>query len=83
VKRWQDVRRKTVANMIEVFGDKPLPEITRADAIAFREWWQDRVAAGHAPNTANKQFGQASDIFNTVNELRGYRLASLFGLGCG
>ena len=43
--------------------------------------WQDRVAAGHAPNTgvANKQFGQASDIFNTVNELRGYALASPFG----
>ena len=34
-KRWQDVRRKTVANMIEVFGDKPLPEITRTDAVAL------------------------------------------------
>lgn len=79
VKRWQDARRKTIANMIEVFGDKPIAEVTRADAVAFREWWQDRVSAGHAANTANKQFGQASDIFNTVNELRGYGLASPFG----
>ncbi|MBP7001681.1 DUF6538 domain-containing protein [Amaricoccus sp.] len=79
VKRWEDPRKLTVDNMVAVMGDKPIDAIDRADALAFRKWWADRVEAGHDANTANKQFGFASDIFSTVNELRQYGLTNPFG----
>ena len=64
VARWEDPRKLTVDNMIAVWGDdRPIDRLDRADALAFRKWWADRVEAGHSANTANKQFGFASDIF--------------------
>jgi integrase len=79
VARWGDPRKLTVDNMIAVWGeDKPIDRIDRADALAFRKWWADRVEAGHSANAANKQFGFASDIFRTVNDLRHYGLKNPF-----
>lgn len=78
VKRWEDIRRRSVAYMIEAMTDKPLNDITREDALLFRKFWQDKVTGGLAPNTANKSFGQASDLFQTVNDLRHYGLANPF-----
>ena len=79
IRRWKNVRSRSAANMIKVFGDKSINEITLEDAIAFRSWWQGRVAKGHVANTANKELGHASNIFETVNTLRSYGLVNQFG----
>ncbi|WP_181164454.1 phage integrase [Amaricoccus solimangrovi] len=77
-KRWRGIREATIADLIGVLGDVPINEISREDVLRFRAWWQAKVEKGHAPNTANKQFGQLSDIFQTVNDLRHYGLENPF-----
>ncbi|TPE50136.1 DUF6538 domain-containing protein [Amaricoccus solimangrovi] len=36
IRRWKNVRIRSVANMTKVFGDKPINQITCEDAVAFR-----------------------------------------------
>lgn len=77
-KRYETSRRLSVRNFAEVVGDKPLAEITRADAVAFRSWWQERVAEGRDPATANKHFGHLSDLMKTIADLRAIPLENPF-----
>ena len=70
LRRYETSRRLSVRNFCEVVGDKALQEITRADALDFRFWWQERVIEGRDPGTANKHFGHLSDLVRTVSELR-------------
>lgn len=70
-KRWRQPREAAVANMVAVMGeDKPILEITRSDAQAFRKWWDGRISGpdGLTRNTANKQIGFLSDLFKTWTE---------------
>lgn len=78
VKRYETTRRLSVRNFAEVVGDKPLAEITRADAVAFRSWGQERVAEGRDPATANKHFGHLSDLMKTIADLRALPLENPF-----
>lgn len=78
VKRYETSRRLSVRNFCEVVGDKPLVEITRADAVVFRSWWQERVSEGRDPATANKHFGHLSDLVKTIADLRGLPMENPF-----
>jgi len=70
-RKWAAPRRKAVANLIALVGDKPLDAITRDDALSLRTWWRERVARGEVrADSANKDFGHLSDVFGTLNELR-------------
>ena len=44
-RKWRNPKQRAITNLIEVIGDKPLVDITRADAVSFRRWWQDRCVA--------------------------------------
>jgi len=69
VRRWENPRRRAVANLIAVLGDKPLAELTREDALAYRNWWTERLrATGQRSNTANKDFAALNDVLGTVAE---------------
>lgn len=67
VRKWRNPKRRAIDNLLDVIGDKPLGDITRADAVAFRKWWQDKIAAqGLDIATANKDFGHISKMLYAI-----------------
>ncbi len=40
-RRWRNPLELAVRNFTDIVGSKPLSEITRDDALAFRAWWVD------------------------------------------
>ncbi len=79
VRRWRVPRIRAVRDFVEVVGDKPLDQITRDDALAFRRWWRDRIEGdGMDPNSGNKDFQHLSDLVRTVSDLKGLGLANPF-----
>lgn len=72
--KWRRPRETTIRNFQDVvYGNRrcpPMDEITRDDALKFREWWSDRVEKGMSPNSANKQLNQLREIFSTWSETR-------------
>lgn len=79
VRKWRNQKSRAKENLIEVLGDKPLADITRADVLQFRRWWQDRIETGGLDiGTANKDFGNVSKMFDTINEAHQLGLKSVF-----
>ena len=78
IKRWQNPRLRAARNFIGQIADKPIGDITREDALAFRAWWSDRVEGGMDSSSANKDFGHLSDLFRTWCELKGHNLDNPF-----
>lgn len=71
IRRWRNPRIKAVRNFIGVIGDKRLDEITRADFLAFRSWWIDRLEAnGLSANSPNKDFTHLISVLNDVIQLK-------------
>lgn len=71
IRRWENPRKKAIANLVGVIGDKPLVEISADDMLEFRDWWVERVVAeGLTANSANKDLSHIADTFKTVNKLK-------------
>jgi len=67
IRKWKNPKLRAIKNLIEVIGDKTLTRITRADALDFRTWWQDRVLAGEVDvGTANKDIGHLNRMFREI-----------------
>ena len=76
---WRNTRKRAIANLTEVIGDKALDEVTRDDTMRYRIWWQDRiVGSGLDIGTANKEIGQLSKMFKTVDRAHQLRLKRVF-----
>ncbi len=74
-RRWENPRKKAVRSFIDVVGDKPISDLTRADFLDFRASWLERIAEEDlTPNSANKDLIHLSDVLQTVNELKGFGL---------
>lgn len=67
IRKWKNPRRLAMNNFIEVVGDKRLQDINRADVLAFRSWWNERIKKGLGGNGANKQMRFVKDILRTVS----------------
>jgi integrase len=67
--KWKRPRESAIRNFQTVVYDPrpcpPVDQITRADALTFRDWWSRRVEGGLSSNSANKQFNQLKEIFST------------------
>ena len=62
---------RAAENLIAVVGDKRLTDLTRTDALAFRDHWKDRVLEGEVEvATANKDFGHVSKMLSTIENAR-------------
>lgn len=62
---------RAAENLIAVVGDKRLTALTRADALAFRDHWKDRVLQGEVEvGTANKDFGHIAKMLRTIEDAR-------------
>lgn len=43
IRKWQNPRKKAIANFIACVGNKPINEIKRDDTLKFRDWWISRI----------------------------------------
>ena len=69
LRRWQNPRKKAVRNFIEQIGNKDLTDISRNDALDFRQYWLDRIQEEDLrANTANKDLGHLAKIFAVLND---------------
>lgn len=69
VRKWENPRKRTVANFVKAVGNKELSTITRDDMLAFRDWWLARIEKDDKhPDTANKDFIHLKVIFETVSD---------------
>lgn len=70
--KWR-VRRQSALNVfLSVVGhNKPIADITRADTLALRSYWQKRILAGEiAIDTANKNIGRVAGMFRAIDQTR-------------
>ncbi|WP_421849973.1 integrase [Oricola sp.] len=76
---WRNTRRRAIANLTDIIGDKALSEVTRDDTMRYRLWWQQRIIAdGRDIGTANKEIGQLSKMFKTVDRAHQLHLTQVF-----
>ncbi len=69
IRKWKNPRLKAVRNLIALIGNKPLQDITRNDALTFRNWWMDRVQNEHMDiGSANKDIGAINQMLNEVSD---------------
>lgn len=67
LRRWRNPKNRAAQDLIEVIGDKQVTALTRADALAFRDHWRERVIKGKAEiGTANKNFGHIGKMLRTI-----------------
>jgi integrase len=68
-RKWRSAKKRAVDILIEQRGDKALQDLTRADALAFADWWEERVVReGLNPGTANKNITHIGGMMRAVNK---------------
>lgn len=72
LRRWRHARDRAVANFVAAVGDIEVAEITRADALKFRDWWWQRVEReGVQASTANKDIVALAAMIAAVCKFEG------------
>jgi len=79
-KKWENPKKRAIANLTEALGeDKGIADLSRNDAVAFRIWWQKRIAAeGLDIGTANKDIGHISKMLTAVDIAHQLNLPPVF-----
>lgn len=79
LKQWKARHERSVETLIKRIGDKPLADITRDEALDFRDWWIGRIKTeSYNKDSANKNFGCLSAMMHTVNDAFRLNLALPF-----
>jgi integrase len=79
LRKWTSAKKRAVEILIEQKGDKALHELTRDDALAFADWWEDRVIAGKVnAGTANKNISHIGGMIRAVTKRLQLRLDNVF-----
>jgi integrase len=79
LRKWTNAKKRAVEILIEQKGDKALHELTRDDALAFADWWEDRVIAGEVnAGTANKNISHIGGMIRAVTKRLQLRLDNVF-----
>ena len=65
---WRKTKQRGVQYLIDLIGDKPITAITRQDALAYYNWWKDRLVPKSdekplSPNTANRDIGNVRVLY--------------------
>ena len=69
LRKWKTAKKRAVEILIERRGNKALQELTREDALAFADWWEDRVVTeGIGAGTANKNISHIGGMIRAVNK---------------
>jgi integrase len=71
-RKWHNQRKRAVENFRKaIVDDKRLSDLTKADGLKFRKWWQDRVVNdGVQIRTANKSIGTVSRMLKRVSDAK-------------
>ena len=70
IKKHESQRRGAVKVAISIIGDKPLREITKTDALLYRQHWIDRVAAGDVTKeAANRSMSDIKGMITILDEV--------------
>jgi integrase len=68
-RKWKSAKKRAVEILIEQRGDKALHQLTRDDALAFTDWWEERVINdGIGAGTANKNISHIGGMLRAVNK---------------
>jgi integrase len=68
-RKWKSAKKRAVEILIEQRGDKALHQLTRDDALAFADWWEERVINdGIGAGTANKNISHIGGMLRAVNK---------------
>lgn len=69
MRRWRNPLLLAVNNFEQQIGKRALEDITRDDALNFRDWWAGRIGKDvESANTANKNIQALRKIFRTLND---------------
>ena len=69
VRKWKAAKKRAVEILVEQRGDKALHQLTRDDALAFADWWEERVInEGIGAGTANKNISHIGGMIRAVNK---------------
>lgn len=79
--KWRIQKERAINELIAVIGDKDTRELKRADALEFRDRWQNRVVAGEALiTTANKSIGTIARMLRSVEDAKQVGIPPVFRL---
>ena len=68
---WKKTKTTSIDYFIEVMGDLDMDSITREQALAYEDWWRNRMKAGKdgkagvKPNTANRHIGNIRGLYTS------------------
>lgn len=76
VRRWENPRKKAIANLIGVIGDKQIQQISAEDMLDFRDWLLKCVGSGEVKaSSANKDLTHLGDVLKTVVKMKKLNVA--------
>lgn len=68
-RKWTNAKKRAVEILIEQRGNKALQDITRADAVAYADFWEARtIAEGISPSSANKNISHIGGMIRAVDK---------------
>jgi len=69
VRKWKAAKKRAIEILIERIGDKALHQLTRDNALAYSDWWEERVInEGIGAGTANKNISHVGGTVRAVNK---------------
>ena len=68
-RKWTSAKKRAVEILIEQRGNRALQDITRADAVAYADFWEGRtIAEGISPSSANKNISHIGGMIRAVDK---------------
>lgn len=79
VRKWTSAKKRAVEILIGQRGNKALQDLTREDALAYADWWEDRVVKeGISAGSANKNISHIGGMIRAVDKRLQLRLDNVF-----
>jgi integrase len=79
-RKFKSAKKRAVEILIEQQGDKALDDLTREDALAYVDWWEDRIVSGEIQTgTANKNISHIAGMIKSVSKRLRLNLDNVFG----
>ena len=76
---WENALKRSIARLIKAVGNKPIEDLQREDALAFRNLWATRIhEEGVSASSANRELATLSGLFSTLYKLKGIGNPALF-----
>ena len=76
---WENTLKRAMNRLVSVIGDKGIDELSREDALAYRNHWVGRIESeGLTPTSANRELTTVAGIFSKLYKLKGLCDPTLF-----